>query len=159
MRNHGQEEAPKPDDNQKCPCCQSEWSSGPQEFPNTTMLRRFQFLHNGSAAQADILQPNSRAGRNSKVLMKVNTAPIVIPRSRSGSESNHTMGKRINARMASGQHSTNKMHQPTNRIRVFMRLELVVCSGNGQLECKPKISTAIAQTFCHGRIECIAAEE
>ena len=77
-------------------------------------------MHIGSVVQTDFLQPSNRAGRNSKVLINVNTAPIVIPIKRSGNDRSHTTGKRISARIAKGQHSTNRMHQPTNRIRAFM---------------------------------------
>ena len=41
------------------------------------------------------------------------------------------MGKRISARIASGQHSTNKMHQPTNGIRVFILRKLRFIAGTG----------------------------
>jgi hypothetical protein len=51
-----------------------------------------------------------------------NTASKVIPRSRSGSEINQTIGNRTSARSATGQHSTNKRHQPTNKIRAFISL-------------------------------------
>ena len=51
--------------------------------------------------------------------MNVKIAPIVIPIRRSGNEISHTMGRRNNARIASGQQSTNKTHQLTNRISVF----------------------------------------
>ena len=70
--------------------------------------------------QADFFQPSIRAGRKSNVLMNVKTAANVIPTRRKGKARSQTIGKRTSASRATGQHSTNKMHQPTKRIRVFI---------------------------------------
>ncbi len=47
------------------------------------------------------------------LLIRASTAPMLIPTSFSGIESNQTMGQSTNASKASGQHNTNRMHQPT----------------------------------------------
>ena len=60
--------------------------------------------------------PSKRAGKYSKVRSNANTAPIVTPISRNGRDKSQTTGKRIKASSATGQHSTNKIHQPTKRI-------------------------------------------
>ena len=46
-------------------------------------------------------------------LIRASTAPMLIPISFCGIESNQTMGQSTNANKASGQHNTNRMHQPT----------------------------------------------
>ncbi len=63
--------------------------------------------------------PSKRAGRNRRARIRANTAPTVMPISRNGKESNHTTGKRTSASSATGQHSTNRMHHPTNSISAF----------------------------------------
>jgi hypothetical protein len=45
-----------------------------------------------------------------------------MPSSRKGSDSSQTIGNKIKASNANGQHNTNRMHQLTNRIRAFIRL-------------------------------------
>jgi len=52
--------------------------------------------------------------------MKVKRASIEIPINLNGNETSHTTGNSSNANNARGQHRTNKMHQPTNRIRAFI---------------------------------------
>lgn len=52
--------------------------------------------------------------------MKANRAPMVMATSRNGNKSNQTKGKRTMARIASGQHSTNKMHHRTTKISSFI---------------------------------------
>jgi len=47
------------------------------------------------------------------LLIRASTAPMLIPISFSGIESSQTMGQSTNASKASGQHNTNRMHQPT----------------------------------------------
>ena len=47
------------------------------------------------------------------LLIRASTAPMPIPISFSGIESSQTMGQSTNASKASGQHNTNRMHQPT----------------------------------------------
>ena len=56
------------------------------------------------------------------LLTKASTALMLIPISFSGIEINQTMGQMISASRASGQHSTNKMHQPTRKSSVFKGL-------------------------------------
>ena len=46
----------------------------------------------------------------------------MMPTSRNRSVTSQITGKRINASRARGQQSTNRMHHPTNRIRVFTPL-------------------------------------
>ena len=46
----------------------------------------------------------------------------MMPTSRNGSVTSQITGKRINASRARGQQSTNRMHHPTKRIRVFTPL-------------------------------------
>jgi hypothetical protein len=72
------------------------------------------------AARADLRHPNNRAGRKSTVRTRENRALTEIPTSRSGNDKSHTTGNRISASSASGQQSTNKMHQPRNRSSVFI---------------------------------------
>jgi hypothetical protein len=65
------------------------------------------------------LAPDSRAGMESKARISANTAPTVIPTSRNGSERSQIKGRRISATTATGQHSTNRIHHPMNRMRIF----------------------------------------
>ena len=53
-------------------------------------------------------------------LSKANIALTVRPTNRNGSESSQIKGNNTTARMAKGQHSTNKMHQLIMIIRSFM---------------------------------------
>ena len=61
-----------------------------------------------------------RAGKNIKALSNANNASKVIPMSRNGSDSTHTRGQRIRANKATGQHKTNRMHQPINSMSAFI---------------------------------------
>ncbi len=45
-----------------------------------------------------------------------------MPTSRNGKDRSQTTGRRISASSATGQQSTNRMHQPTKRIRTFILL-------------------------------------
>ena len=56
------------------------------------------------------------------LLTNASTAPMLIPTSLSGIESNQTMGQTTNASRANGQHSTNNMHQPTRKSSVLTGL-------------------------------------
>ncbi len=84
-------------------CCERDWR------PNICQAGHPRFLH-----------PNKRAGRNSRVRINAKTASIVMPTSRNGRDRSQTKGNRISASSAKGQQSTNKMHQPMNKIRTFM---------------------------------------
>jgi hypothetical protein len=64
--------------------------------------------------------PSNRAGKNSTARNNANTAPIVIPTNRRGSETSQTTGNNTSASNATGQHNTNKMHHPTKRTKAFM---------------------------------------
>jgi hypothetical protein len=54
------------------------------------------------------------------LLSKAKTASKVIPTNRNGRDINHTKGKSTSASSANGQQSTNRMHHPMNKIRLFM---------------------------------------
>jgi len=56
------------------------------------------------------------------LLTKASMAPTPIPTNLSGIESNQTMGHTTSASRASGQHSTNNMHQPTRKSSVLTGL-------------------------------------
>jgi hypothetical protein len=71
---------------------------------------------------SDRFHPNRRAGSSSTARTSARSASNVMPTSRNGSAKSQTTGKRISARSAAGQESTNRMHQPTKRIRVFTSL-------------------------------------
>src|ERR1700730_16596661 len=63
--------------------------------------------------------PNRRAGRNRIARRSANRASNVIPTTRNGSDRSHTKGQRTMARTASGQHNTNRRHQPTITSNAF----------------------------------------
>ena len=65
---------------------------------------------------------SNRTGRNSTARTNAIAASTVMPSSRSGSEISHTIGNRIAANSASGQHSTKRMHQPTKSDECLHRL-------------------------------------
>jgi hypothetical protein len=67
-------------------------------------------------------QPRRRAGRRSRLPIVASKARKSNPTRRNGKKNNQTMGKRIRASKAAGQQRTKRIHQPTNRIRVFTRL-------------------------------------
>ena len=64
--------------------------------------------------------PSKRAGKKSNVRISAKTASSVMPIRRNGRDKSQTTGKSMSAISATGQHSTNKMHQPTKRISAFM---------------------------------------
>jgi len=64
--------------------------------------------------------PSKRAGKSNRLLTNINTDSIEKPIRRSGKDISQTIGKRIKASKATGQQSTNKMHQPINKVRVFI---------------------------------------
>src|SRR5436190_24155636 len=80
-----------------------------------------------AAERSRLLHPSTRAGRNSKARTSANTASSVIPINRNGKDKSQTIGKRIRASSATGQHSTNRMHHPTKRIRAFIHLSFHFC--------------------------------
>jgi hypothetical protein len=67
-----------------------------------------------------LFHPSKRAGKSNKLLTNANTDSIDKPIRRSGKDISQTIGNRIKASKATGQQSTNKMHQPTNNIKVFI---------------------------------------
>jgi hypothetical protein len=71
-------------------------------------------------AKHQALWPSIRAGKNKIALMSENTPPTAMPSNRNGSEINQTIGNKINANIASGHESTNKMHHARKKIKVFM---------------------------------------
>jgi hypothetical protein len=71
---------------------------------------------------AERRHPRSRAGSRSTARTSASSASKVMPISRNGSVKSQTTGKRISASRAKGQQSTNRMHQPTKRIRAFTSL-------------------------------------
>ena len=74
--------------------------------------------------------PRTLAGKNKIDLISANTAPTPMPISRSGMESNQTMGHATKASKATGQLNKNRMHQPMSIRSVLMGSGLVV-SNNG----------------------------
>ncbi len=84
-----------------------------------------------------LLSPSKRAGKNSKPRISAKTAPTLIPIKRSGNDNSHTTGRRISARIASGQQSAKRRHHPTKRIRaftimLFRRYQLGILNSNSQ---------------------------
>jgi len=75
-----------------------------------------------SVVRYDFRQPNTRAGKNSNVFTSANTAPVVIPISRKGSDNTQTTGNSNNTSSARGQHRKSRMHQTTNRISAFITI-------------------------------------
>jgi hypothetical protein len=63
---------------------------------------------------------NNRAGKNKIARNKAKQAPMVMPIRRKGSEINQTSGKSSKASRATGQQSTNKIHQRMSRISAFI---------------------------------------
>ncbi len=63
-------------------------------------------------AHLSFRHPNNRAGKNKIARNKAKTAPNVIPINRNGSDKIQISGHKTNAKSASGQHNTNKMHHP-----------------------------------------------
>jgi hypothetical protein len=61
-----------------------------------------------------------RAGRKRIVRKNANTAATVRPIKRNGSDNNQTIGQRIRASRAIGQHKRKRMHQATTATNVFM---------------------------------------
>jgi hypothetical protein len=96
-----------------------------------------------------LLPPNNLAGRKRRACSSANRAPIVIPTSRNGSESNQTIGKRIRASRATGQHNTNRMHQSTSKISTFITnfvsfgLSAVHYNSSPSLERRPRFPERI----------------
>src|SRR5471032_3340288 len=60
-----------------------------------------------------------RAGRNKIARSNANIASNDSATARNGKEISQMNGHRTRARMAIGQHSTNKKHHPSNRTMVF----------------------------------------
>lgn len=52
-------------------------------------------------------------------LISASTAPMLMPNSFSEIEISQTMGHKVSASTASGQHIRNGMHQPTRESSVF----------------------------------------
>jgi len=65
------------------------------------------------------LKPSNRDGKNKIALIKAKQASTANHASRKGSSNNHTIGNRINTRMASGQHRAKSRHHKTSVNRVF----------------------------------------
>jgi len=63
--------------------------------------------------------PNRRAGRNRIARSSANMASNVIPTTRNGSDRSHNKGQRTMTRIANGQHTTNRRHQPTITSNAF----------------------------------------
>ena len=53
-------------------------------------------------------------------MSSANTAWTEMPISRRGMDNSHTIGASTSAITATGQHNTNKMHHPTNKIIAFI---------------------------------------
>lgn len=90
-----------------------------------------------SPSETHLFHPSKRAGRNKVARIKAKTASKVMPMSRKGKDSTQTIGSRTSASSANGQQSANKMHQPMNRIRIFIlslrqpsRAESDLCSAD-----------------------------
>src|SRR5712664_4476401 len=66
--------------------------------------------------------PNRRAGRNRIARRSANRASNVSATTRNGSDRSHKRGQRTMTRTASGQHNTNRRHQPTIASNAFTGL-------------------------------------
>src|SRR5258708_5446716 len=69
--------------------------------------------------------PRTRAGRNRIARSKAKMASNERPTKRKGKDRSHTRGQRMRARMATGQHSTNKTH---HKSKVFIGIALHSCA-------------------------------
>src|SRR5258708_3065033 len=63
--------------------------------------------------------PKRRAGRNRIARRSANMASKAIATTRNGSDRSHSKGQRTTIRSASGQHKTNRRHQPTITSNAF----------------------------------------
>ena len=98
---------------------------GPLSASTCQHRERWPFFRRGLSPQAwraERRHPKSRAGSSSTARTSASSASKVMPISRNGSVKSQTTGKRISASRAKGQQSTNRMHQPTKRIRAFTSL-------------------------------------
>ena len=102
--------------------CGDELRSGASAVQCLAAPRALTILLSGLSPQAwraERRHPKSRAGSSSTARTSASSASKVMPISRNGSVKSQTTGKRISASRAKGQQSTNRMHQPTKRIRAF----------------------------------------
>ena len=65
-------------------------------------------------------QDSKRAGRKIIALNKANTASTLTQTKRKGNSTSQINGNKTSARSASGQLSTNKMHQNTSPRKIFI---------------------------------------